>query len=45
MAAWKMVMHQGLPIACVADQLNTTPERVEYMLLAFARRRPERLAA
>jgi hypothetical protein len=45
MAAWKMVMHQGLPIASVADQLNTTPERIEYMLLAFARRRAERLAA
>jgi hypothetical protein len=43
--AWKLVMHQGLPIGAVADQLKTTPERVEYMLLAFARRRAERLVA
>jgi len=43
--AWKLVMHQGLPIAAAADQLKTTPARVEYMLLAFARRRAERLSA
>jgi len=44
-AAWKLVMHQGLPIAKVAGQLKTTPERVEYMLLAFEGRRAERPAA
>ena len=43
MAAWKLVMHQGLPIAAAADHLRTTPERVEYMLLALARRRATRL--
>jgi hypothetical protein len=44
MAAWKLVMHQGLPIASAADYLKTTPQRVEYMLLALARRRATRLA-
>ena len=44
MTAWKLVMHQGLPITSAADQLKTTPERVEYMLLALARRRASRLA-
>jgi hypothetical protein len=44
MTAWKMVMHQGLPIASAADHLKTTPQRVEYMLLALARRRATRLA-
>ncbi|MEQ1582090.1 MAG: hypothetical protein ABL964_15975 [Steroidobacteraceae bacterium] len=43
MAAWKLVMHQGLPIASAADCLKTTPQRVEYMLLALARRRATRL--
>ena len=43
MAAWKLVMHQGLPIAAAADHMRTTPERVEYMLLALARRRATRL--
>ncbi len=43
MAAWKLVMHRGLPIAAAADHMRTTPERVEYMLLALARRRAKRL--
>jgi hypothetical protein len=44
MAAWKLVMHQGMPVSSAADQLNTTPQRVEYMLLALARRRASRLS-
>ena len=44
MAAWKLVMHQGLPITAAADFMKTTPQRVEYMLLALARRRATRLA-